>query len=224
MYKNQNPAQQTLPNFYVPFSGGLSSTNRWVLLADLIPWDTICAAYAKNFDDSEGAPALNGRIAFGALFLKEKLGVTDRELVEAISENPYLQYFLGMTEFRGTAPFHDSMMTHFRKRIPQELIDEVNERIVLEQLAREEKSDEKHDDNDDTSSSSESDESGKHISNEFTSEEAPRGDMIVDATCAPADITYPTDLKLLNEAREKTEKMIDRMHLPLRGIQKKPRT
>ena len=27
-------------------------------------------------------------------------------------------------------------------------------------------------------------------------------------------ITYPTDLKLLNEAREKTEEMIDVMHTP----------
>ncbi len=42
------------------------------------------------------------------------------------------------------------------------------------------------------------------------------GKLIVDATCTPADITYPTDLKLLNEAREKTEEMIDTMHTPVR--------
>jgi hypothetical protein len=46
----------------------------------------------------------------------------------------------------------------------------------------------------------------------------------MDATCTPADISYPTDLKLLNEAREKTEEIIDVMHGPFKGERKKPRT
>jgi len=36
--------------------------------------------------------------------------------------------------------------------------------------------------------------------------------LLVDATCTPADIRYPTDLSLLNEAREKTEAVIDQFH------------
>ena len=36
-----------------------------------------------------------------------------------------------------------------------------------------------------------------------------RGKLILDATCAPADIRYPTDLGLLNQARKQTEKIID---------------
>ena len=35
------------------------------------------------------------------------------------------------------------------------------------------------------------------------------GTLTIDASCTPADITYPTDLKLLNEARESTERIID---------------
>lgn len=46
----------------------------------------------------------------------------------------------------------------------------------------------------------------------------------MDATCAPADIAYPTDLSLLNEAREKLERMIDTLHVPLRGKKLKTRT
>jgi len=46
----------------------------------------------------------------------------------------------------------------------------------------------------------------------------------MDATCAPADITYPTDLKLLNDGREKLESMIDTLHAPFCGQQDKPRT
>ena len=47
---------------------------------------------------------------------------------------------------------------------------------------------------------------------------------MVDASCAPADIRYPTDISLLNEAREKTEGIIDRLHQPLQGDESKVRT
>jgi hypothetical protein len=33
--------------------------------------------------------------------------------------------------------------------------------------------------------------------------------LTIDASCTPADITFPTDIKLLNEARESTERIID---------------
>ncbi len=52
-----------------------------------------------------------------------------------------------------------------------------------------------------------------------------QGSLLIDATCSPADIRYPTDLSLLNEAREVTEKLIDAMHPPVRdGFGAKPRT
>jgi hypothetical protein len=35
------------------------------------------------------------------------------------------------------------------------------------------------------------------------------GTLSIDASCTPADITFPTDLKLLNEARESTDGNID---------------
>jgi len=35
------------------------------------------------------------------------------------------------------------------------------------------------------------------------------GTLTIDASCTPADITFPTDLKLLNEASESTEQIID---------------
>ena len=51
-----------------------------------------------------------------------------------------------------------------------------------------------------------------------------RGKLIADATCAPADIRYPTDVSLLNEAREKTDEIIDKLHTPLVGKEPRPRT
>jgi hypothetical protein len=46
--------------------------------------------------------------------------------------------------------------------------------------------------------------------------------MILDATCAPSEIRYPTDAGLLNEARQNSEKIIDLLHVPGSGT--KPRT
>jgi IS5 family transposase len=48
--------------------------------------------------------------------------------------------------------------------------------------------------------------------------------LILDATCAPADIHYPTDIWLLNTVREALEEIIDVLHQPHIGIAKKPRT
>lgn len=53
---------------------------------------------------------------------------------------------------------------------------------------------------------------------------ANKGQLILDATCAPADIRYPTDLGLLNDAREKTEQIIDKLYAHAPQGQKKPRT
>ena len=52
-----------------------------------------------------------------------------------------------------------------------------------------------------------------------------RGKLIVDATCAPADISYPTDLGLLNGARVHTEKILDILYKQIKKeTTKKPRT
>ena len=49
--------------------------------------------------------------------------------------------------------------------------------------------------------------------------------MILDATAAPADITYPNDLGILNQARGQTEKILDSLYksCQTKGV-KKPRT
>jgi transposase, IS5 family len=52
-----------------------------------------------------------------------------------------------------------------------------------------------------------------------------QGKLILDATCAPADIRYPNDLGILNQAREQTEKIIDKLYDGVKDkIKTKPRT
>ena len=55
-------------------------------------------------------------------------------------------------------------------------------------------------------------------------EEKNEGTLILDATCAPQNIRFPTDTALLNEARENSEQIIDELHAAGYTDGKKPRT
>lgn len=211
MYKH-NSKQLEFEDFALPFSGGLRSDNRWVKIAKFIPWDEFESLYSKSLSGSQmGSPALSVRIAIGSLIIKERLGTSDEETVEQIRENPYLQYFLGFKEYKDQAPFHPTMFVHFRKRIGKKTLAKINEVITQKALAQAMKASEENPPDD------KNDGPGSPVLKN-------KGKLLVDATCTPADITFPTDLKILNTAREKSEEVIDILHRPLRGKQKKPRT
>ena len=88
-------------------------------------------------------------------------------------------------------------MTHFRKRFSKDILAKINEMIVEDAMKKETEVSDESSDYDETPSN--------------------KGKLIVDATCTPADITYSTDLNLLNDAREKTEEIIDALHAPFIG-------
>ncbi|HEX7064121.1 MAG TPA: IS5 family transposase [Bacillales bacterium] len=213
--------QLVLPDdFFLPFGGKLNKNNRWVTLAGLIPWSKVEEKYAESFQSTfKGQKAVSVRTALGSLIIKERLGLSDRETVQQITENPYLQYFIGLPRFTEEAPFHHSLMTHFRKRLGKDIINEVNEWIVQGE------SNSQDDANDNDDPPSHGGPSAEPPSEGRTSETVThQGKLLLDATCAPADIRYPTDLSLLNEGREKLEHIIDVLHAPHRGIERKPRT
>ncbi len=215
MYRRPTPGQLSFENFYLPFGGKLSGENRWVKLAELIPWEEFEEQYAAQLSDGMGAPAKSFRMALGALIIKERLGTSDAETVEQIRENPYLQYFLGLSEYSDSAPFDASMMVHFRKRLHRELVGQINEALVRQSTQKE------HPPQEGTTDSS------KSKSNDDDEPTLPpnAGQLIVDASCAPCDIRYPTDLSLLNQAREHTEAIIDVLYQQVQGqIAQKPRT
>ena len=71
MYQSSAKGKLSFENFYLPFSGKLSGENRWVKLAELIPWESFESEYAEQFSAGEGAPAKSFRMALGALIIKE---------------------------------------------------------------------------------------------------------------------------------------------------------
>ena len=91
MYRKPNP-QLTIDDFILPFSGKMSAENRWIKLARIIPWDEFEQDYAFMFPSDRGNVAKPVRMALGSLIIQTRCGYTDRELVQQITENPYLQY------------------------------------------------------------------------------------------------------------------------------------
>ena len=119
--------QLKIVEFELPFEGTLSPSNRWVILSELVPWDMVEAEYFNFVSKKLGAPSCSARMAFGAILIKERLGLTDRDTVDMIVENPYLQYFLGLKKYVFDAPFDPSMMVNFRKRFAATGIQKINE-------------------------------------------------------------------------------------------------
>ncbi len=187
MYQFSN-TDEGFENFILPFGGKLKSSNRWVILGKSIPWGEFEESYSTHFKkfNKRGRRSITLRVALGSLIIQEKLGLSDDETVQQISENPYLQCFLGYESFLLEEPFDSSMLVHFRKRLGKNILTEINETIAKRaaKIIAKDKNDK-----DDTDSN--------------------KGILKVDATCAPSDIKYPTDLNLLNEAREKLEGVID---------------
>ena len=134
MYRFEEQSQVSSENFELPFEGKLSEDNRWVIMASLIPWSEFEDEYASIFSEEIGAPAKSFRMALGSLIIKEKLGISDRETVEKIKDNPYLQYFIGISSYSNETPFDASMLVYFRQRIGIELVNRINQKMVKEML------------------------------------------------------------------------------------------
>jgi len=111
-----SPRQRILPGFDHPFDRELEPSNRWVVFAHLIPWDELCSVYYKQVGRRRvGREPLNPRIILGSLIIKYICNLDDKEIVYQISENIYMQYFLGYPSFTSDKPFDASLFVDIRK-------------------------------------------------------------------------------------------------------------
>lgn len=203
-----SPNQLVLAGFETPFDQKLSPTNRWVVLAHLIPWDEICNMYFKFVPKAQtGRPAINPRIVIGSLIIKHMCNLDDRETVDQISENIYMQYFLGYPSFTNESPFDASLFVEFRKRLGMDNINAINEKIV----ALKTKLESSHNPDKESDVTLKDDEQSDNGQDD-TNSRGHKGRVIYDATACPQDIAYPTDLNLLNNSREKLEELIDHLY------------
>lgn len=200
------PASQLqIDEFKTPFQLELDASNRWVKLSQIIPWDELAAIYYRGLQSDKGRAALDGRIAIGAMIIKHRLNLSDRETVATIQENPYMQYFLGLDKFHPEPLFDPSLFVNLRKRMGAEVFDAFNQVIIRRAVERKVPAKPLRPTN-------------------YLEQTQPQGKLQLDATVSDIYIKYPTDLDLLNASREKTEELIDELYEKLGKSITKPRT
>ncbi len=153
--------------------------------SEIIPWDDLAVGYYTTMNDRLGRPGKDARMVIGALIIKHELTLSDEETVLQIQENPYLQYFIGFSSYKDEPPFVPSLFVDIRKRMGQEVFSSF-EQVILEKVGSSRKT------------------GAEPVTN--------KGKLLVDATVAEQAIRYPTDLSLLNEAREISEHLIEELY------------
>lgn len=200
MYKKDQNHQYTLTDFNQPIGLKMNPENRWIKKAEMIPWDDIENRYAKLFPSNTGKPVKSLRMALGSLIIQKQYNLSDRELVQQITENPYYQYFIGLNAYQQEAPYAPSLLVEFRRRLTDEILGQINEMIIDYNNS---------DDSENKNGGSSTKQCTLCISDNKDTHNA--GTLIIDTTCAPQNIAYPQDVNLLNEARENLEEMIDKI-------------
>jgi hypothetical protein len=237
-YTSQN--QIELFEFEHPFESELDKNNRWIKLSKLLPWDRLVGIYSQSLSSDTGRYGIDGRLAVSALIIKHRLRLSDREVIETIKENIYLQYFVGFKKFITKSAFDASLFVDLRKRMGLDKFDQMNVEII--KLSEEKKTKPKRKtgtkkgkNTEPVSKQTKAEQSiekkneeqqidTEKEANPISEQKPNKGKLKVDATVADQMIVYPTDHGLLNVAREESEKMIDLLYALLPSLKVKPRT
>jgi len=197
--------QLSISEFKTPFKTELLTDNRWVELASIVPWDTFASLYISLMNSSQGRPGISPRTILGALIIKHKENLSDEKTIQAIQENVYMQFFVGLEGFQTDKIFDSSLFVTIRKRIGKTEFDLLNAKLIKSLSHKK-----------DAQNSSKKEGDENHPPN--------KGKLQADATVADQYITFPTDAKLLNSSRKKLDDMIDKLYCydDKKGI--KPRT
>src|SRR3954449_5920462 len=157
-----------------------------VALGRTVDWSFLEERFGEVYTDDPGRPPLPTRLMAGLAILKHTYDLSDEVLCERWVENPYYQYFCGEEFFQHRLVFDRSSLTRWRNRMGEERL----QALLQESLSVAART--------------------KAIKPSDLSR------VIVDTTVQPKNVTFPTDAKLLNRAREKLVRLAQRHGVSLR--------
>ncbi len=157
-----------------------------LMLATQINWSGLEIEFASLYQAELGYPPLPIRLMVGLTMLQHMEGLSDEQIVRKWVENPYYQYFCGYDHFQWDLPLNPSSLTRWRNRIGEKGV----EKILAATIDVAKKT--------------------GHV------REKDCAQVIADTTVMEKAITYPTDSKLLNRAREKLVVLAKKHGLVLR--------
>src|SRR5215475_12390129 len=162
-----------------------------VKLAHEVDWRFLEGHFGEVYSDGPGQPPLPTRLMAGLAILKHTYNVSDDIVCDLWLENPYYQYFCGEEFFQHKLPFDRSSISVWRKRMGEERL----QALLQESLAV--------------------------ATRTGAMKPADLSRVIVDTTVQPKNITFPTDAKLMNRAREKLVALAKRLGVDLRQSYKR---
>jgi len=237
MIKYTPSAERNFSLFQTPFGQALDANNRWVKMAAVVPWDEMATVFFSRMSKNQGRQSIDLRIVLGALLIKHIEGISDEDTIQAIQENIYMQYFVGLPSFQTRPVFVPTLFVEIRKRLGKKGAQQLNDMLLkqarqlraIKHRAKPKKKD--------------ADQGGKKPSGLNQSGQRPvgesqtgsdkdrhedeasnKGTLKMDATVAPQHIGYPTDTRLLHEGRLYSEELIDKLYSGSFLWKIKPRT
>ena len=173
----------------------LNKDNRWIRLADSLPWDRIEREYNKRLRNQHGGAGNKpARMVVGALIVKHMMNLSDEDTILMIEENPYMQYLVGLTIYQTAPIFTPELLTVVRKRLGEDFFNEVT--LMLE----------KRGESGDKDGVGQGD--GRHLDDNGDWHE---GVMKVDATCTDAEMKFPTDVGLLEDGSREVSRLTQKV-------------
>lgn len=109
--------------------------NELVILRQIIPWQMIIDQLVQFYDSKNGRIGKSLRIMVAVVILSRLRQLSDREVVEQVKENRYMQYFCNVPDEELVNFLNPSTLCEFRKRLGEEGIA-IIEKHVFNTLER----------------------------------------------------------------------------------------
>ena len=117
VYRAKDRKTQLLFPELFPFGGKLDERNRWLRIEKLVPWEDLEIEYRKAFSPDFGRPAKDAQLVIGLLLLKHMTGLSDRDLIAEVLENPYMQAFCGFRSMATEETLEASTLSKIRAKV-----------------------------------------------------------------------------------------------------------
>ena len=164
----------------------LNMKHELVQLSDCIDWESFVNKFGAYFYEQKGRPGLPVRLVVGLTYLKYLYNLSDENVVKRFLCDPYMQYFCGYDYFQHELPCHRTSLIKWRNRLGEKGSEELLKETIRVSKRR------------------------GLTKRSFAKR------VLVDTTVQEKNISFPTDSKLINKARENLVKQAKKEGIKLR--------
>lgn len=101
----------------------LDYSNRWMRLAEALPWDRLEELYDQNLHRGGGRHSRDARLVCGLFAVKLAKNLSDEETLREFAENPYIQAFCGAEYFAVEPALSPRILYDRRRRLAPEFFN-----------------------------------------------------------------------------------------------------